>query len=916
MGQTGLVGPARGPRGQSAFGARGSARRSSLPAPLTSLIGRERDLEQVERLLIGCRLLTLTGSGGIGKTTLAHHTALARVERGQNCWWVDLSPATSDDVLDTLTSQLGTDAQGLGALTALIGDADLLLVCDNAEHIIDAAATAAHALLVACQGLRLLVTSREPLGVPGEVVWRVPSLSVPEDGGGREALDAFDATRLFVERARQALPDLVLDDRAADRVTAICRRLDGVPLAIELAAARLRSMSLERVHDGLNDVFALLTGGARTVVPRQRTIAASIDWSVDLLDDRDRRVLRRLAVFATSFPIDAAAVVTGEPDAEAAVERLVERSLVRFDHRVGRHHLLEVMRQHGVARMQEAGELDEVRLRHALRLAERFTAHAHGLSTTPRDDLVAEVPDAIASLTWAMTAAPTAAYLLAPGLSTQSIAAGTRTATRIMDFLVATAETGACDAPMAWAAAVAAMAGTAAVQDDRQDVLALLDRAVPLLSPDDRFSRRSLAVLAASDAALAGHCEPLEQLLEDLEKAREQATLRRFVAGASALVRTACGDHAVAAAHLETQRRALEEEHLPYTPATATHGYTAAQMQAVVQGRLREAVELVRRLESDRSTNPFTAAVASFGALAAYTTGADDVLGWIRDLVEDPAPVQLSGTVHNVDMVLAFAGGNVRRACEHALAGWAGVRRLGVLQGQNIPFAVATLLLGDRPDDARRVVAAYEEDVEQLGRFPWQAAQLEHAAAMVAIVEERHHDAWDAAHRQLHLAVTRGWHPLALDALAMLAQLADRRGNPPMAARLAGACQAGRQRIGYVRPVLADPTPIATMERIVASATEHAVLGAALTLDEVGGYAARMRGHRGRPALGWDALTPTERRVTDFAAAGLGNADIASRLLMSPATVKTHLTHIYGKLGVRNRTELASVVASRRPPGS
>ena len=223
----------------------------------------------------------------------------------------------------------------------------VLVVLDNAEHVVDASAAVAQRLLAECPGLRLLVTSREPLGVPGEVVWRVPSLTVPSssDSMSIETLTTFDSVRLFIERAHSVRPNLVIDDRVAPDIASICARLDGIPLAIELAAARTRSLPLDRLALGLADVFRLLTGGARTVLPRQQTLLASIAWSVDSLTDIERRVFRRLGVFQSRFTLDAAEAVTSDDVVEPVavldvVARLVDKSLVQLYDESGRYGLL------------------------------------------------------------------------------------------------------------------------------------------------------------------------------------------------------------------------------------------------------------------------------------------------------------------------------------------------------------------------------------------------------------------------------------------------------------------------------------------------------------------------------------------------------------------------------------------------
>jgi predicted ATPase len=334
-----------------------------IPAQLTNFVGRQSEIAELRQLVSANRLVTLTGAGGVGKTRLAVELAGQLADAfGGEVWWVDLAPINDPDLVAValartlrLPDQPGRST--VDNLLRFIGDRRMVVVLDNCEHLLDACAALFVALLGACPGLTILATSREPIGVAGEVTWRTPSLSLTDD-----------AVALFTDRARLARPDFA-DDAAV--VAEICQRLDGVPLAIELAAARVRSLSLDEIIDGLHDRFRLLTGRARTAVPRQQTLRASVDWSYELLCAPERLVLRRLAVFKGGFDLDAARAVAG--DAEAPPDQirdelssLVDKSLVVAD--VGRHgtryRLLETVRQYALEKLDESGEADVVRTRH------------------------------------------------------------------------------------------------------------------------------------------------------------------------------------------------------------------------------------------------------------------------------------------------------------------------------------------------------------------------------------------------------------------------------------------------------------------------------------------------------------------------------------------------------------------------
>ena len=260
-----------------------------------------------------------------------------------------------------------------------VGDRRTLLVLDNCEHLLGPVATLVDTLLRRCTTLTVIATSREPLGVPGETGWRVPSLSAPapSESVPIETLSQYDAVRLFVDRARKARSNFRLTDDNAPAVAQICHRLDGIPLAIELAAARVRGLTVEQVAVGLDDRFRLLTGGARTVLPRQQTLQASVDWGYELLSDSERAVFRRLSVFVGGFNLDAAErVVAGdgiEPvDVLDVLLGLVDKSMVVVDDDVDRHRMLETLRQYGGARLVEAGETAAIRDRHLAWAQSRF----------------------------------------------------------------------------------------------------------------------------------------------------------------------------------------------------------------------------------------------------------------------------------------------------------------------------------------------------------------------------------------------------------------------------------------------------------------------------------------------------------------------------------------------------------------
>ena len=373
---------------------------NNLPTLVSAFVGRDRELAEVRELISGSRLVTLTGAGGSGKTRLALQAGAEQTGRlADGVWLAELAPLTDGgQIPGTVAAVLGVQDSGgsqvTDAVVRALASQDTLLVLDNCEHLIEASAKFCEQVIRHAPRVRFLVTSREPLGIDGERVYRVPSLSLPaRDADSTEEFTASDAVRLFAERAKAHQPDFVIDEQTAPLAATICRRLDGIPLALELAAARLSSMSLGQIAARLDQRFRLLTGGSRNAMPRQQTLQATVDWSFSLLGQSERDVLMRLSVFAGGFDLEAAEAVCptetiDELDVLDLVGSLVDKSLVIADHTPAsvRYRLLETIRQYSAQELLRAAGDDgvlRIRDRHAafyLRLVQAAEPHlkSHG----------------------------------------------------------------------------------------------------------------------------------------------------------------------------------------------------------------------------------------------------------------------------------------------------------------------------------------------------------------------------------------------------------------------------------------------------------------------------------------------------------------------------------------------------------
>jgi predicted ATPase/DNA-binding CsgD family transcriptional regulator len=408
---------------------------NNLPAELSSFVGREPQLAELRRLLRRSRLITLTGPGGAGKTRLALHLAAGILNHyPDGVWLVELASLADARLLDqtVATACRITEKSKRPLVEALLeglGTRRVLLVLDGCEHMVDPCASLTTRLLRSCPKLTILVTSREPLGVSGELIWRTPSLSVPapEDASRPELVLASEAVRLYVERAQLVRPDFQLDDSVSAPVAQICARLEGIPLAIELAASLARVMTTKEILERLRDRFRLLTGGSRNALPRHQTLRQAVDWSYGLLGPAEKALLARLSVFAGGFDLAAAEAVAQEEPLDPGgvlpiLSRLVDKSLVSAeaaDSSSTRFRMLDTIREYALEKLQHGDEAD-ARRRHARYFVEFSGRAAKGLRGSDSmpwlERLDEEQANVRLALGWALTEQPDDALRLAAAM--------------------------------------------------------------------------------------------------------------------------------------------------------------------------------------------------------------------------------------------------------------------------------------------------------------------------------------------------------------------------------------------------------------------------------------------------------------------------------------------------------------------
>lgn len=909
---------------------------NNLPLQLTTFIGREKELEDVKRILSRHRAVTLTGPGGCGKTRLGIHLGADLLERyADGVWVAELAPLSDPErVPDVVATSLGMRDVSKPITTTLINHlsgAEALLILDNCEHVLDATTRLVDRLLRSCPRLTVLATSRQPLGVEGEVSWNVPSLSLPADAStiSVEALTQYEAVRLFIDRASRARPNFKVSNDNAAAVAAICSQLEGIPLPIELAAARVRVLPPSQISEGLADRFRLLTGGSSTVMPRQQTLQASVDWSYELLSEQEGLLLTRLSVFVGGFTLDAAEEVCAGDALQVEeildlLTRLVERSLVRMEEegRGARYSLLETIRQYARQKLEAQGHDVEVVRRHAdyfLGIAPRGPWDLDNDVLGQIDLLEVDISNFRAAIEWLIDVADADGALHL--VSSLRLLWEARHAVEGAEHVRSALRLGG--SPDVRAAALMTQSALALILYDLDEQRRSAQEAIELLRERSDSGPSEVLLGALVYGAIAeGFSDPPAAVTRftDIYKLAHGIRNRRLIAWAGQGVGFACLlcddfargktlleeseaiardlgdllclrwvlnwrtwnawvlgelDHARALAHEASELCRVLGDPVGEAWAAAFLGVVLAHSGDHEAGsrELDRAVHLARQYRSSGGI------VTPYGFRAGFRLG----LG-----------TQLSDARQDADQAVAFA----RVSGAPWMLAWA----LSVI-------ADVDRALGRRSEAA----AAYQQSLQLSppygsGRFrSWQGL------ALLALEEGRVKEAEGLAHLAIEAAYSRARGIETVDAFEVLGRVLVRKSRFEEAVRVLLGAGAIRSRTGYIRfpqeeLEVDDALSVARDELGEDAFSRIAETTDSLTPEELYGYARKARGSRKRPSSGWESLTPAEVQVANLAAEGMTNAEIAAKLFISPGTVKVHLSHIFAKLTISRRTQLASEV--------
>lgn len=908
---------------------RSEASTSTLPAQLTPFIGRAEELAEAKRAVAGYRMVTFTGAGGCGKTRMAIETVSQLSPMFDEVWYCDLAALADPEMVpQAVRIAIGAEASPVTSDTDVVRDhvasRQALLVVDNCEHVIAAVAELLSVILGVGTHVHVLATSREPLGVAGEVTWRVPSLRWPASADADD-VGSYDAVALFLDVATRTKPGFALTAANAAWVVNICARLDGIPLALELAAARLGALSVEQIAEGLNDRFRLLGRGHRTVLARQQTLLASVGWSHDLLNEEQRVAFRRLAVFAGSFDLPAGFAVVDQADGVDLIAQLVDRSLLVLDDSTSepRFRLLETLRQYASEKLLDAGEADTTAARHLAYYAAWAEALDHEFDTSGLGAFliaaIAELDNVRAACEWAIESGHTVDGLrLAAALERVWVHLGeAREAQRWLEALLV---------------------------DETLDEVLRLKGYMALTSAYEYFNESRPARAAAAKALpLAREVGDLKLLARLLVRNGEMVAFVRLEEGLAMI------DEAIEI----TQRLDLPDvyaEAITYKGsvlgapgsyvAMAEDGLRAAlpggevatarprfmyALSLANAGELDLATEHLRRVqEAVTQIDDHWARILNSSVLASIGRqrggGLDQLEANFRELEDRQRPDGLAF----IGALLAperYREGNFEEALRvldlalpfFTLTGGA----LGGVGACTVFATRAATYLAQGDEGAARNALAESANYDPTACYAMFGLNALYMLAITTRALGHYGDAESYVHDAGGLALRDQMRNGVSGILDVAAALRTDVGADLDAVRLFAAADALNERMGILRP--SDPLlDVAAIRASLSARTEPEayeeaeLAGAALSPEDAIEFASRGRGKRNRPSTGWESLTPTEAKVTALVSEGLSNPQIGEKLFISARTVSTHLSHVFAKLNVASRSELAAKYVDRR----
>lgn len=907
----------------------------ALLAPLSSLVGRRRARTEVATLLASRRLVTLVGPPGVGKSRLALHVAAdVAHDNPDGVYLVDVAAlegttSTARAVASALSLGEQPDPAIFAALRAHLAAKRVLLVLDNCDHLVCACADLAGALVQACPRLTVLATSRQPLGLVGEATWSVPPLPVPNKDVGVSQLSGNESVRLFMERVPVAGFEMA---DAARSIADTCRRLDGIPLAIELAARRVGFLTPDEVADQLDHRFRLLASSDQSLLTRHRSLRAALDWSYDLLSVPERVLLRRLAVFASSFTLDTASEVLKGDDISGdeildLLARLVAMSLVVSETRGcrTRYRLLESIRLYAAEKLTDAGEeamVQDANARWCADFVERVDAE---LCRGPQADRLGELEAVYVhlrvALDWSVFNDGDLGLRLAGGLVRFWLLQGRLGEGR--DWLEQALATGSGSAAKR-AQALWGLGLMACMLGDLTKGLASAEEALVVArsSGDNQTAARALNLLGVCRIFTDPGAAPGD--LANAVALARRADDPSCLAGSLAMLGFAhalCGDLSDAVGPLEESLTTCPQLGEGQYLAVGLVGLGYVALKRGDGGEARKRLE--RGLAVARGLGDSIWAAVTLAFLAEVATNEGDH-GQARALAGEGERLAREAGATPVLALCLTALGYAHLAAGHhdralsafdeavplSLAGGHG----GVLARALAGVGRAHLGLGDceaaRPflEDAVEAAESSKDRVAACHGLHW----LGHLARSQGDRQR----AEDLHLQAVCVQIKLGHRPGVAESLEALAGLAIQEGELCRAARLLGAAASVREEAGCSRRTDQD-TYLADVghleQELPATALAAAwAAGRRMPAEDAIDDACRGRPRPHRPPSGWARLTKSERQIAQLAASGLSNPEIGERLYISRRTVQTHLTHVYAKLGLGSRGELAQEVRHRR----